>query len=140
MFFLAITHLEVQEDRHIFIFRALSILRAGRLLVVTSGTMVREVTNPAEGQTILHSLKRAGPMLIRVSAFVIFALVLFSIIGVQAFRGGFRRVCMYTGWSAVSELMALTTQIQTTLPIYSPLAKFAVDSSTQIYLRFLLST
>lgn len=39
-FWLAVARLEVQDDRHIFIFRALSILRAGRLLVVTSGTMV----------------------------------------------------------------------------------------------------
>lgn len=84
-FFLALSGQEATDDRHLYIFRALSVLRAGRLLVVTSGTT-----------TILHSLKRAGPMLITVSFFLIFAFALFSIIGVQSFRGSFRRHCVYT--------------------------------------------
>ena len=84
-FFLALAGQEATEDRHLYIFRALSVLRAGRLLVVTSGTT-----------TILHSLKRAGPLLITVSFFLIFAFALFSIIGVQSFRGSFRRQCVYT--------------------------------------------
>lgn len=84
-FFLALTGHEATADRHVYIFRALSVLRAGRLLVVTSGTT-----------TILHSLKRAGPLLITVSFFLVFAFALFSIIGVQSFRGSYRRQCVYT--------------------------------------------
>lgn len=44
-------------------------------------------------QTILHSLKRAGPLLVNVAFFVLFAIVLFSIIGVQSFQGSLRRSC-----------------------------------------------
>jgi hypothetical protein len=44
-------------------------------------------------QTILHSLKRAGPLLLNVAWFVLFAMVLFSIIGVQSFQGSLRRSC-----------------------------------------------
>ncbi|OCF43572.1 high-affinity cell membrane calcium channel [Kwoniella heveanensis CBS 569] len=84
-FFLALTGYEATADRHVYIFRALSVLRAGRLLVITSGTT-----------TILHSLKRAGPMLITVAYFLIFAAGIFSIIGVQSFRGSFRRACVLT--------------------------------------------
>jgi hypothetical protein len=84
-FFLALSGHEATANRHIYIFRALSVLRAGRLLVVTSGTT-----------TILHSLKRAGPLLITVSFFLIFAFALFSIIGVQSFRGSYRRQCVLT--------------------------------------------
>lgn len=76
---------EATISHHIYIFRALSILRAGRLLVITSGTA-----------TILDSLKRAAPLLITVAFFVIFASTLFSIIGVQSFRGSFRRTCILT--------------------------------------------
>lgn len=84
-FLLASTHHESTAEYHIYIFRALSILRAGRLLVITSGTT-----------TILGSLKRAGPLLITVGFFVIFAATLFSIIGIQSFRGSFRRTCILT--------------------------------------------
>ena len=48
MFALAVTGKEATAARHIYLFRALSVLRVGRLLVITSGTT-----------TILHSLKRA---------------------------------------------------------------------------------
>jgi hypothetical protein len=84
-FFLSSAHLEATADYHLYIFRALSILRAGRLLVITSGT-----------NTILDSLKTAGPLLITVGFFVIFAATLFSIIGIQSFRGSFRRTCILT--------------------------------------------
>jgi hypothetical protein len=80
---LALARQEATTSYHVYIFRALSVLRAGRLLVITSGTT-----------TILHSLKRAGPLLITVAYFLIFAAGLFSIIGVQSFRGSFRRECM----------------------------------------------
>ena len=82
-FLLAITHQEATASHHIYIFRSMSVLRAGRLLVITSGT-----------STILHSLKTAGPMLITVAFYVIFAVILFAIIGVQSFRGSFRRSCV----------------------------------------------
>lgn len=84
-FLLAMTHQEATASHHIYIFRSMSVLRAGRLLVITSGT-----------STILHSLKTAGPMLITVAFYVIFAVILFSIIGVQSFRGSFRRSCVLT--------------------------------------------
>ncbi|KAI6127016.1 Ion transport protein-domain-containing protein [Pisolithus sp. B1] len=67
---------------HIGIFRALSVLRIARLLAVSSGTT-----------TIMHSLKVARPLLSSVAYFVVFAVVLFSIIGVQSFNGSLRRNC-----------------------------------------------
>ncbi|KAF8509855.1 Ion transport protein-domain-containing protein [Hysterangium stoloniferum] len=69
--------------RHIGIFRALSVLRCARLLAVTNGTT-----------TIMQSLKMARPLLAQVAYFVIFAMILFSVIGVQSFRGSFRRQCV----------------------------------------------
>ncbi len=57
----------------------------------------------------MQSLKRAAPLLVRVAMFVLFAMILFSyvfvlcqkfvllthfrIIGVQSFKGSFRRTC-----------------------------------------------
>ncbi|KAI6024262.1 Ion transport protein-domain-containing protein [Pisolithus marmoratus] len=67
---------------HIGIFRALSVLRIARLLAITSGTT-----------TIMLSLKVARPLLASVAYFVVFAVVLFSIIGVQSFKGSLRRNC-----------------------------------------------
>ncbi|KIM51695.1 hypothetical protein SCLCIDRAFT_33242 [Scleroderma citrinum Foug A] len=67
---------------HIGIFRALSVLRIARLLAITSGTT-----------TIMRSLKVARPLLATVVYFVVFAMVLFSIIGVQSFKGSLRRNC-----------------------------------------------
>lgn len=74
MLSLALTESETQNGLHLFIFRSLSILRASRLLLVTSGTV-----------TILHSLKRAAHLLANALVLFLFALALFSIIGVQAF-------------------------------------------------------
>ncbi|KAL0948006.1 hypothetical protein HGRIS_010628 [Hohenbuehelia grisea] len=68
--------------QHIGIFRAMSVIRTARLLTVTSGTT-----------TIMHSLKTARPLLASVAYFVLFAMVLFSIIGVQSFKGSMRRAC-----------------------------------------------
>lgn len=67
---------------HIGIFRALSVLRIARLLAISSGTT-----------TIMHSLKVARPLLSSVAYFVVFAVVFFSIIGVQSFKGSLRRNC-----------------------------------------------
>lgn len=83
MFGLAISGKENQPNAHIYVFRALSVLRTARLLAVTKGT-----------STIMHSLKRAGPLLTRVALFVVFAIILFSIVGVQSFKGSFRRACV----------------------------------------------
>ena len=98
-FILAITGQEATATRHIYLFRALSVLRAGRLLVITSGTT-----------TILRSLKRAGPLLITVAYFLIFAAGLFSIIGVQSFRGSFRRQCVLTDPNNSSNVIDLSQQ------------------------------
>ncbi|KAI0776961.1 Ion transport protein-domain-containing protein [Trametes elegans] len=67
---------------HIGIFRAMSVLRTARLLAITSGTT-----------TIMRSLKTARPLLASVAYFVLFAMILFSIIGIQSFKGSFRRTC-----------------------------------------------
>ncbi|KAJ7583970.1 Ion transport protein-domain-containing protein [Mycena floridula] len=80
-FALATTGLE-RGANHIGVFRAMSVVRTARLLTITSGTT-----------TIMHSLKTARPLLASVAYFVLFAMVLFSIIGTQAFNGSFRRVC-----------------------------------------------
>ncbi|CAA7264458.1 unnamed protein product [Cyclocybe aegerita] len=69
--------------QHIGIFRAMSVIRTARLLTITSGTT-----------TIMHSLKTARPLLTSVAYFVLFAMVLFSIIGVQSFKGSMRRTCV----------------------------------------------
>ncbi|WRT67795.1 uncharacterized protein IL334_004769 [Kwoniella shivajii] len=98
-FFLAISGYEATANRHVYIFRALSVLRAGRLLVITSGTT-----------TILHSLKRAGPMLVTVAYFLIFAAGIFSIIGVQSFRGSFRRSCVLTDPNNQTNQITLSQQ------------------------------
>ncbi|KAJ6570981.1 Ion transport protein-domain-containing protein [Mycena vulgaris] len=81
-FALATLGVELGET-HIRIFRALSALRTARLLTITSGTTA-----------ILNSLKTARPLLASVAYFVLFAMVLFSIIGVQAFKGSLRRTCV----------------------------------------------
>ncbi|KAF9022796.1 hypothetical protein BDZ89DRAFT_1070394 [Hymenopellis radicata] len=80
-FILASTGLE-HGSSHIGIFRALSVIRTARLLAITSGTT-----------TIMHSLKTARPLLTSVAYFVLFAMILFSIIGIQAFKGSMRRTC-----------------------------------------------
>ncbi|PWN36130.1 uncharacterized protein FA14DRAFT_160990 [Meira miltonrushii] len=86
MFFLAVAREEMTDSHHIFIFRALSVLRCARLLTVTRGTSV-----------ILRSLKTAGPLLVNVSFFTLFSMLLFSIIGVQSFEGNYRRSCLWVG-------------------------------------------
>ncbi|KAL7278048.1 hypothetical protein ACG7TL_008012 [Trametes sanguinea] len=71
-----------RNQYHIGIFRAMSVLRTARLLAITSGTT-----------TIMRSLKTARPLLASVAYFVLFAMVIFSIIGIQSFKGSFRRTC-----------------------------------------------
>lgn len=86
MFLLCIFKQEMTPSHHIYIFRAMSVLRAARLLTITSGT-----------STILHSLKTAGPLLVNVAFFTLFSMLLFSIIGIQAFKGSYRRSCVWIG-------------------------------------------
>lgn len=69
---------------HIFIFKALSCLRILRLLNITQGT-----------STILRSLKKSAPLLVNVAFFVGFFWVFIAVIGVQAFKGSFRRQCVW---------------------------------------------
>lgn len=85
-FTLAVLHQEDVSTHHIFIFRALSVLRVSRLLTATRGTSV-----------ILRSLKTAGPLLVNVASFTIFSMLLFSIIGVQSFEGNYKRSCLWVG-------------------------------------------
>ncbi|KAF8752940.1 Ion transport protein [Rhizoctonia solani] len=98
---LAISGKENQPNMHLYVFRALSVLRTARLLAVTKGT-----------STIMHSLKRAGPLLTRVTSLFFsqsFSFVgsprrsaaltpvlirYIRIVGVQSFKGSFRRTCV----------------------------------------------
>ncbi|KAJ7199602.1 Ion transport protein-domain-containing protein [Mycena pura] len=82
-FALATVGLENGSSSHIRLFRALSALRTARLLTITAGTTA-----------ILNSLKTARPLLAGVAYFVVFAMVLFSIIGIQTFKGSLRRTCV----------------------------------------------
>ncbi|GAA6002036.1 hypothetical protein JCM10207_003048 [Rhodosporidiobolus poonsookiae] len=88
-----------EAERNLWFFRSLSVLRATRLLAVTAGT-----------QTILQSLKRASPLLVDVGIFVAFAIILFSIIGVQAFRGSYKRTCQWIDPTGVFENVTAADQ------------------------------
>ncbi|KAH8675332.1 ion transporter [Xylariales sp. PMI_506] len=81
-FVLSITGLEMEY--HIFIFRMLSCLRILRLLALTNGTAI-----------ILRSLKKAAPLLLRVSFLIGFFWILFAIIGVQSFKSSLSRQCVW---------------------------------------------
>ena len=83
-FALAMTGAE--QRYNLYFFRAVSVVRTARLLAFTEGTA-----------TILHSLKVAAPQLANVAFFVVFAMVLFSIVGVQSFARSFTRACVYVG-------------------------------------------
>ncbi|KAG1818339.1 hypothetical protein EV424DRAFT_976258 [Suillus variegatus] len=69
-------------SHHVAAFRAMTVLRIARLLAITFGTT-----------TIMQSLKITRPLLTIVAYFVVFTAVLFSIIGIQSFKGSFRRNC-----------------------------------------------
>ncbi|KAI1467423.1 Ion transport protein-domain-containing protein [Daldinia caldariorum] len=81
-FVLSITGIETQK--HLFIFRMLSCLRIVRLLALTNGTAI-----------ILRSLKKAAPLLLRVSFLLGFFWLLFAIIGVQSFKASLNRQCVW---------------------------------------------
>ncbi|KUI66341.1 Calcium-channel protein cch1 [Cytospora mali] len=81
-FVVGITGLE--KEHHLYVFRMLSCLRILRLLALTKGNAV-----------ILRSLKRAAPLLLRVSFLIGFFWVIFAIIGVQSFKSSFKRQCVW---------------------------------------------
>ncbi|KAI5862713.1 Ion transport protein-domain-containing protein [Durotheca rogersii] len=81
-FVLSVTGLEMKY--HIFVFRMLSCLRIVRLLALTNGTAI-----------ILRSLKKAAPLLVRVSFLIGFFWLLFAIIGVQSFKSSLSRSCVW---------------------------------------------
>ncbi|KAI1339600.1 Ion transport protein-domain-containing protein [Xylariaceae sp. FL0016] len=81
-FVLSITGLEMEY--HLFIFRMLSCLRIVRLLALTNGTAI-----------ILRSLKKATPLLVRVSFLLGFFWLLFAIVGIQSFKSSFSRQCVW---------------------------------------------
>ncbi|CAH7684043.1 Ion transport protein-domain-containing protein [Phakopsora pachyrhizi] len=76
----------LREKYQIYVFKSLSCLRVMRLLTVTSGTT-----------TILNSLKIASPLLVNVLYFIFFSVALFSIVGVQSFKGSYDRHCVWLG-------------------------------------------
>ncbi|KAI1115137.1 ion transporter [Nemania sp. NC0429] len=81
-FVLGFTGLE--EEYHLYIFRMLSCLRIIRLLALTNGTAI-----------ILRSLKKAAPLLLRVSFLIGFFWLLFAIVGVQSFKSSLSRQCVW---------------------------------------------
>lgn len=83
---LSLTHTEETPHRHIYLFRAVSVLRCARLMALPSGVAM-----------ILLSLKRVAPLLMRVAYFIGFFMLLFAIIGIQSFKGSYRRQCVWIG-------------------------------------------
>ncbi|KAL1865499.1 calcium channel protein [Diaporthe australafricana] len=73
-----------EKRHHLYVFRMLSCLRIVRLLALTKGNAV-----------ILRSLKRAAPLLLRVSFLIGFFWLVFAIIGVQSFQGSLSRQCTF---------------------------------------------
>ncbi|KAL8697386.1 MAG: hypothetical protein Q9224_002343 [Gallowayella concinna] len=76
--------IQIEHQRHIYLFRMLSCLRILRLLGLTSGTSV-----------ILRSLKKAAPLLVNVAFLIGFFWLLFAVVGVQCFKRSFRRSCVW---------------------------------------------
>ncbi|KAK0628154.1 Ion transport protein-domain-containing protein [Bombardia bombarda] len=74
----------VESSYHIYVFRMLSCLRIIRLLALTKGNLI-----------ILRSLKKATPLLVRVSFLMGFFWLLFAIIGVQSFKSSLSRQCTW---------------------------------------------
>ncbi|ORY62291.1 calcium-channel protein cch1 [Pseudomassariella vexata] len=81
-FLLSLSGLE--HELHFYIFRMMSCLRIVRLLALTNGTAI-----------ILRSLKKAAPLLLRVSFLILFFWILFAIIGIQSFKSSFSRQCVW---------------------------------------------
>lgn len=73
-----------EKEHHIYIFRMMSCLRIVRLLSITRGNAI-----------ILRSLKKAAPLLVRVSFLIAFFWLLFAIVGVQSFKSSLKRQCVW---------------------------------------------
>ncbi|KAL8422873.1 hypothetical protein RB596_003231 [Gaeumannomyces avenae] len=73
-----------EKELHLYVFKMLSSLRIVRLLAITKGNAI-----------ILRSLKKAAPLLVRVSFLICFFWLLFAIIGVQSFKSSFKRTCVW---------------------------------------------
>ncbi|KAI1094152.1 Ion transport protein-domain-containing protein [Rostrohypoxylon terebratum] len=99
-FVLSITGIEMHK--HLFIFRMLSCLRIVRLLALTNGTAI-----------ILRSLKKAAPLLVRVSFLIGFFWLLFAIIGVQSFKASLSRQCVWLDPTQPTNLSAAYTNDMT---------------------------
>ncbi|KAF8927182.1 calcium channel protein [Dissophora ornata] len=69
--------------QHIYFFKTIAAMRTLRLLNITSGS-----------STILQSLKKSAPLLVNIALFIAFFFFIFSIIGVQAFKGSLSRHCV----------------------------------------------
>ncbi|GAV46856.1 hypothetical protein ZYGR_0A04540 [Zygosaccharomyces rouxii] len=67
------------------IFKTLAILRILRLVNTDTGL-----------SSILRGIKQAVPQLINVGTMLVYFWVLFGVLGVQSFRGSFRRQCVWT--------------------------------------------
>ncbi|KAK4158205.1 Ion transport protein-domain-containing protein [Chaetomidium leptoderma] len=81
-FVLGVTGLESKHS--VYVFRMLSCLRIIRLLALTKGNLI-----------ILRSLKKAAPLLVRVSFLMGFFWLLFAIVGVQSFKSSLSRQCTW---------------------------------------------
>ncbi|TGJ84117.1 hypothetical protein E0Z10_g4650 [Xylaria hypoxylon] len=99
-FVLSITGLEVKH--HLYLFRMLSCLRIIRLLALTNGTAI-----------ILRSLKKAAPLLLRVSFLIGFFWLLFAIVGVQSFKSSLSRQCVWLDPQQPNNLAAAYTNEMT---------------------------
>ncbi|KAI8629388.1 ion transporter [Xylariaceae sp. FL1651] len=99
-FVLSITGLEAQF--HLYIFRMLSCLRIIRLLALTNGNAI-----------ILRSLKKAAPLLLRVSFLIGFFWLLFAIVGVQSFKSSLSRQCVWLDPQHPNDISASYTNSMT---------------------------
>ncbi|KAH8889525.1 ion transporter [Thozetella sp. PMI_491] len=92
-FVLGITGLE--SKHHIYVFRMMSCMRILRLLALTKGNLI-----------ILRSLKKAAPLLVRVSFLIGFFWLVFAIVGVQSFKSSLSRQCTWIDPSDPTNLTA----------------------------------
>ncbi|KAG0368488.1 calcium channel protein, partial [Mortierella sp. AD032] len=69
--------------RGVYLFKAVAAMRTLRLLNITAGSA-----------TILRSLKKSAPLLVNIVLFIAFFFIIFSIVGVQAFKGSLSRRCV----------------------------------------------
>ncbi|KAH7056641.1 Ion transport protein-domain-containing protein [Linnemannia elongata] len=75
--------LMISGVRGVYFFKAVAAMRTLRLLNITAGSA-----------TILHSLKKSAPLLVNIVLFIAFFFIIFSIVGVQAFKGSLSRRCV----------------------------------------------